>query len=98
MQDFILPNEYQVVLTSLLSNNPVSTWSDVSDVIETEFPNIHNITSSSNPGSTTNINESSSKNSNIKEVSLLTNNFQDFFISIEKVPIASASLAQVHIG
>ena len=33
MQDFVVPNEYQVILSSLLSQNPVSDWNSVARVV-----------------------------------------------------------------
>ena len=33
MQDFVVPNEYQVILSSLLSQNPISDWSSVARVV-----------------------------------------------------------------
>ena len=62
MLDYLIPHEYQEVLTTLLSQNPTTPWEYVRSVIKEDlgaYP-------------------------------------EDLFLSIDPIPIASASLAQVH--
>lgn len=64
MLDYLVPQEYQVVLTSLLSQNPTSSWDSVCSVIREDL--------GADP--------------------------LDLFVAIDPTPIASASLAQVHVA
>jgi aarF domain-containing kinase len=64
MLDYVLPEEYGEVLSSLLADTPTTPWEGVQRVLKQD----------------------------------LGDNWRDLFESIEETPMASASLAQVHVG
>lgn len=64
MLDYVVPSEYQRVLSTLLANTPRSSWESVQQVVREE----------------------------------LGQDLVDSFQHVDKEPIASASLAQVHVA
>jgi len=87
MLDYILPENYTTVLSTLLAQTPFSSWDDVKAVLQEDLLVPINTTTTTKTKTQTEV-----------EAEAETETISKLFDSIEETPIASASLAQVHIA